>query len=53
MIRPEVLRNGAIDPDVYQGFAFGIGIDRLTMARYAIDDIRLLYANEESFLEQF
>jgi phenylalanyl-tRNA synthetase alpha chain len=53
MIRPEVLRNGELDPDRYQGFAFGMGIDRLTMARYGIDDIRLLYANEESFLSQF
>ena len=53
MIRPEVLRNGELDPDRYQGFAFGMGIDRLTMARYGIDDIRLLYANEESFLAQF
>jgi len=53
MIRPEVLRNGGIDPEHYQGFAFGMGLDRLTMARYSIDDIRLLYANEESFLEQF
>jgi phenylalanyl-tRNA synthetase alpha chain len=53
MIRPEVLRNGGIDPEQYQGFAFGIGIDRLTMARFGIDDIRLLYANEEGFLAQF
>ena len=53
MIRPEVLRNGDLDSDRYQGFAFGMGIDRLTMARYGIDDIRLLYANEESFLLQF
>ena len=53
MIRPEVLRNGQLDPDRYQGFAFGMGIDRLTMARYGIDDIRLFYANEESFLAQF
>ena len=53
MIRPEVLRNGGLDPDQYQGFAFGMGIDRLTMARYGIDDIRLLYANEEAFLTQF
>lgn len=53
MIRPEVLRNGGLDPDIHQGFAFGMGIDRLTMARYHIDDIRLLYANEESFLAQF
>jgi phenylalanyl-tRNA synthetase alpha chain len=53
MIRPEVLRIAELDPDRYQGFAFGMGIDRLTMARYRIDDIRLLYANEESFLSQF
>jgi len=53
MIRPEVLRNAELDPEQYQGFAFGMGIDRLTMARYGIDDIRLLYANEESFLAQF
>jgi phenylalanyl-tRNA synthetase alpha chain len=53
MIRPEVLRNAELDPERYQGFAFGMGIDRLTMARYGIDDIRLLYANEESFLAQF
>jgi phenylalanyl-tRNA synthetase alpha chain len=53
MIRPEVLRNGGIDPDAYQGFAFGIGIDRLAMARFGIDDIRLLYMNEEAFLAQF
>jgi phenylalanyl-tRNA synthetase alpha chain len=53
MIRPEVIGNGGIDPDAFQGFAFGMGIDRLTMARYGINDIRLLYANEESFLDQF
>ena len=53
MMRPEVLRNGGIDSEKYQGFAFGMGIDRLTMARFGIDDIRLLYANEEAFLSQF
>jgi phenylalanyl-tRNA synthetase alpha chain len=53
MMRPEVLRNGGIDSSKYQGFAFGMGIDRLTMARLGIDDIRLLYANEEAFLGQF
>lgn len=53
MIRPEVLRHGGIDTGRYQGFAFGMGIDRLTMARFGIDDIRLLYANEEPFLAQF
>jgi phenylalanyl-tRNA synthetase alpha chain len=53
MIRPEVLRNGGVDPERYQGFAFGMGIERVTMARYGIDDIRLLYTNEEAFLAQF
>jgi phenylalanyl-tRNA synthetase alpha chain len=53
MMRPEVLRNGGIDPDAYQGFAFGMGLDRLAMRRFAIDDIRHLYENEEQFLLQF
>lgn len=53
MIRPEVLRNGGLDPGKWQGFAFGMGIDRITMARYNIDDIRLLYENEAAFLLQF
>jgi phenylalanyl-tRNA synthetase alpha chain len=53
MMRPEVLRNGGIDPDEYQGFAFGMGLDRLAMRRFAIDDIRHLYENEEQFLSQF
>ena len=53
MVHPNVLRACKIDPEVYQGFAFGIGIDRLTMARFGIDDIRLLYMNEEAFLAQF
>ena len=53
MMRPEVLRNGGIDPEVYQGFAFGMGLDRLAMRRFGIDDIRNLYLNEESFLSQF
>ncbi|MFN3165769.1 MAG: phenylalanine--tRNA ligase subunit alpha [Phycisphaeraceae bacterium] len=49
MIRPEVLRHGGIDPDQWQGFAFGIGIDRMAMRRYAVDDIRLLYNDEDAF----
>ena len=53
MMRPEVLRNGGIDPDGFQGFAFGMGLDRLAMRRFAIDDIRHLYENEEAFLSQF
>ncbi|HEX8339379.1 MAG TPA: phenylalanine--tRNA ligase subunit alpha [Tepidisphaeraceae bacterium] len=53
MMRPEVLRNGGIDPDEFQGFALGMGLDRLAMRRFAIDDIRHLYENEEQFLKQF
>jgi len=53
MMRPEVLREGGFDPAEYQGFAFGIGVDRITMLRHQINDIRLLYANEEAFLRQF
>jgi phenylalanyl-tRNA synthetase alpha chain len=53
MMRPEVLRNGGIDPGEFRGFAFGIGIDRITMAKFGITDIRLLAANEEAFLKQF
>jgi phenylalanyl-tRNA synthetase alpha chain len=53
MMRPEVLRNGGIDPEKHQGFAFGMGLDRLAMRRFAIDDIRHLYENEEQFLSQF
>lgn len=53
MMRPEVLRNGGIDPDAYQGFACGMGLDRLAMQRFQIDDIRHLYENDEQFLSQF
>jgi phenylalanyl-tRNA synthetase alpha chain len=53
MMRPEVLVAGELDPSVYQGFAFGIGVDRITMLRHQIDDIRRLISNEESFLRQF
>jgi phenylalanyl-tRNA synthetase alpha chain len=53
MIRPEVLIAGELDPAVYQGFAFGIGVDRITMRRHQIDDIRRLVLNEEPFLRQF
>jgi phenylalanyl-tRNA synthetase alpha chain len=53
MMRPEVIAAGELDPSVYQGFAFGIGVDRITMRRYQIDDIRLLVSNEEPFLRQF
>lgn len=53
MVHPNVLRNCGIDPEVYQGFAFGMGIDRLTMVRCEINNIRLLYDNDKKFLEQF
>ncbi|HOO55244.1 MAG TPA: phenylalanine--tRNA ligase subunit alpha [bacterium] len=53
MVHPQVLRNGGLDPDEVSGFAFGIGIDRVAMLKYQIDDIRLLYENDLRFLEQF
>ncbi len=53
MVHPNVLRNCGIDPEVYSGFAFGIGLDRLTTTRYKISDIRLLFENDKRFLEQF
>ena len=53
VIRPEVLENCGIDPEEYSGFAFGIGIERITMLRYEIEDMRLLYENNMRFLEQF
>ena len=53
MVHPFVLSNCGIDPEVYSGFAFGLGIERITMTKYGIDDIRLFYENDERFLEQF
>lgn len=53
MVHPNVLRSCGIDPDVYTGFAFGIGIDRITTTRYKISDIRLLFENDKRFLERF
>ena len=53
MVHPNVLRNGGIDPEEYGGFAFGMGIDRLTMLKYGIDDIRLFFENDIRFLKQF
>ena len=52
MVHPNVLRSFGIDPDVYTGFPFGIGIDRITTTRYKISDIRLLFENDKRFLEQ-
>lgn len=53
MVHPRVLKSCGIDPDEYSGFAFGIGLDRLTTTRYKISDIRLLFENDKRFLEQF
>lgn len=53
MVHPKVLKNGGIDPEVYSGFAFGVGLERLVMFRFNIDDMRLLYENDMRFLGQF
>lgn len=53
MVHPEVLRFGQIDPKVYSGFAFGLGLTRLVMMKYKIDDIRLLQSGDLRFLRQF
>ena len=53
MVHPNVLKSCGIDPDEYTGFAFGIGLDRITTTRYKISDIRLLFENDKRFLEQF
>jgi len=52
-VHPNVLRAVGIDPERYQGFAFGMGPDRLTMLRYGVDDLRLFYENDLRFLRQF
>lgn len=53
MVHPKVLENCGIDPALYSGFAFGVGLERITLMRYAIDDMRLLYENDLRFLRQF
>ncbi len=53
MVHPKVLENCGIDPEKYSGFAFGMGIDRITMVKYGIDNIRLLFENDNRFLKQF
>ena len=53
MVHPEVLRRVDIDPEVYSGFAFGMGVERIPILRYGIDDIRLFYSNDIRFLRQF
>ena len=53
MVHPNVLRRGGIDPEEYSGYAFGMGLERLVMFRFNIDDIRLFYENDLRFLKQF
>jgi phenylalanyl-tRNA synthetase alpha chain len=53
MVDPNVLKNVNIDPEVYSGFAFGMGVERLAMLKYGIDNIKLYYDNHAYFLEQF
>ncbi len=53
MVHPKVLRTGGIDPDKYSGFAFGVGLERIAMFRFGLDDMRLLYENDVRFLDQF
>ncbi len=53
MVHPKVLANCGIDPEVYSGFAFGLGLERIVMRKYGINDMRLLYENDLRFLEQF
>ena len=53
MVHPNVLKNCGIDPKEYSGFAFGFGVERIAMAKFGIDDLRLLYENDVRFLKQF
>ncbi|EJI83820.1 phenylalanyl-tRNA synthetase subunit alpha [Alishewanella aestuarii B11] len=53
MVHPNVLRSVGIDPEVYSGFAFGMGVERLTMLRYGVTDLRAFFENDVRFLKQF
>lgn len=53
MVHPNVLKNAGVDPEKYQGFAFGGGIDRLAILRWSIDDIRLMHSADLRFINQF
>ena len=53
MVHPHVLEMSGIDPNEYQGFAFGVGLERIALLKYEIDDMRLLYENDDRFLNQF
>ncbi len=53
MVHPRVLKMSGIDPEEYSGFAFGVGLERIALLKYEIDDMRLLYENDDRFLRQF
>ena len=53
MVHPAVFKSVGVDPDKWRGFAFGIGVDRLVLLKYGIEDIRLLYSGDLRFIEQF
>lgn len=53
MVHPRVLKMSGIDPEEYSGFAFGVGLERIALLKYEIDDMRLLYENDDRFLKQF
>ena len=53
MVHPKVLKMSGIDPEKYSGFAFGVGLERIALLKYEIDDMRLLYENDTRFLKQF
>ncbi len=53
MVDPNVLRNCGIDPDVYSGYAFGMGVERIANLKYQVKDLRMFSENDVRFLEQF
>ena len=53
MVHPHVLEMSNIDPKEYVGFAFGVGLERIALLKYEIDDMRLMYENDTRFIEQF
>jgi len=53
MVDPNVLQEVGIDPEIYSGYAFGMGLDRIALLKYGITDIRLLFDGDIRFLEQF
>ena len=53
MVHPNVLRNVDIDPEEFTGYAFGMGVERLAMLRYGVDDLRLFFENDLRFIQQF